>query len=186
MSSVKKSSKNTGPTSGVGETCEPSRPKEIGELMSSAGEIPARPTAQPVSPHSRASAVSSSALLRHFAQALWSEKIQVSSETTLLGPGGNSELAWNRLVTLCCPSDSEPVALGLSIDGTDCSCSPQFPTPTATDWKGGHDRHPQWKQWNLRDWWRHSTGRRYLPIPVLTAVQGFPAMWTGLEPSETV
>lgn len=167
--------------------CEPFRriPPKIGQSILSAEVTRVRQTAQPVDPGSRVSRVSSSGLLMSFARALWSERIRCTSGRTLHGLGGDSVLLLSRLVTLCCPSDFERVALGLTTEGTDCSCSPKMPTPTATDWKGGHDRHAKCNQWNMRDWWRWTTGRRYLPIEVLTAVQGFPATWTELERSET-
>ena len=147
--------------------------------------IPARPTAQPASRQQLALELNSSVWLQQFALELFSEKIQATSAKTLHGLGGDSETVCDLLATWCCPSDSERVALGLTIGETDCSCSPRLPTPTATDWKGGHDRHNEWNQFNLRDWWRQKTGRRYLPISVLTAVQGFPAMWMELGDLET-
>lgn len=178
---------NTGQTVADGTTCEPfrRRPLTTGRATSSLVAIPAKQTLPLENQQQRVLAVSSSALLMNFARDLFSERIRATFARMLPGLGGDSEAAWSRLVTLSCPSDCERVALALSTDGKGCFCSPSLPTPTATDWKGGHDRHPEWRQWNLRDWWRKHTGRRYLPIEVSTAVQGFPATWTDLDASET-
>jgi hypothetical protein len=99
--------------------------------------------------------------------------------------GGESDLPLSRLVTLCCPSDSEPVALGLSTSATDCSCSPSFPTPTATDWKGGKRYIREGFSPNFRDWWMSIHGRTYPHELAITAAMGFPATWTWLRPPET-
>lgn len=152
------------------------------ELTLFAGEIHAKETAPQENQRKRVLAVSSSELLMHFAHALWCERILQLSEKMHPGLGGGSDWKWSALATLCCPSDYEPVALALSIDGKGCSCCANYPTPTATDWKGGHDLQESWKQFNLRDWWRRWTGLRYLPPEVSTAVQGFPITWTKCVP----
>lgn len=180
---------NTGPTSDAMMTCEHSR-QQIpmnGESMSFAGATHARLTLEPLedmSPNQRALRVSSSALLMFFARELWSEKIQPLCEGTHLLPGGSSEAAWNALVTLACPSNYEPVALGLNTKGNECSCWVSYPTPTATDWKGGKARK-RGMQANLRDLWKEWTGQTYPPPEVSIAVQGFPIMWTRCVRSAT-
>jgi hypothetical protein len=75
-------------------------------------------------------------LLVSFARASFSARIRLRPDQGLLGPGIDFDPSWSRLVTLCCPSDSGPVALALSTSGTGCSCSPSYPTPCARDWKG--------------------------------------------------
>ena len=148
----------------------------------------AKRTAEPapeITARNRASAMSSSALLRHFAHALWSAKIQPSPGPTLPGLGGECELLWNRLATLSCPSDSEPVALGLTTSATGCSCSLSYPTPTASDWKGGKRKRKAGSQANLRDEFTQRTGLLYLHPADCEAAMGFPTMWTELRPSET-
>lgn len=108
---------------------------EIGPATSSAEGTPARRTVGPesgVPPRSRALAMSSCGLLMRCALALFSGRIRPSPGQMLLGPGIDFDPSWSRAVTWSCPSDSGPVALALTTDGTDCSCSPRFPTPTAS------------------------------------------------------
>lgn len=105
-----------------------------GGVTSLPGATPARKTASPGSTTERArrvSALSSSGLLKSFALALCSERIRTESAGTLPGLGGDSETSWSDLATRFCPSDCEPVVLGLSISGTGCSCLPRMPTPSA-------------------------------------------------------
>lgn len=157
-----------------------SRAKVSKSPTSSVEATPARLTVLPLAAAlqpSRALALSSSASLMLFARALFSARIQHEFGGSLPGLGGDSELASNLLVTLCCPSDCGPVALAGSIDGIGCSCSVNYPTPTATDWKGGKARK-RGQQSNLRDLWKEWTGQTYLPPEVSAAVQGFPIMWT--------
>ena len=182
--------KNTGPTSIGSEMCEKSGPGNLSESTSSAEATLAKQTARqlvPVDRNTRASAVSSSALLMNFARALWSERIQVMSGGMLPGLGGDSELALSRLVTLCCPSDSERVALGPGTKGSDCSCSVTMPTPTAQAWKGGTTKdHPRAnRETTFVHWWARHNGRPYPSVEVIEAAQGFPPMWTELEDSGT-
>lgn len=84
------------------------------------------------SEHTRTWEENSSGLLRHFAHALWCEKTPTPVAPTLFGPGGECGLSWSEWDTRCCPSDSEPVAVGLTTSGTGCSCSATVPTPTAS------------------------------------------------------
>jgi hypothetical protein len=180
--------KNTGRTSADGNACETSSQMKPGELTLSLAATPANRTVPPsvtVSRHNRASAVSSSALLMHFARALWSERIRPSCEPMLPGLGGECELSWNRLVTLCCPLDCERAALGLSTKGIECSCSPSLPTPTASDWRGGKRKRKPGTQANLRDVFTQTTGWLYLHPEDLEVVNGFPATWSELEGSAT-
>jgi hypothetical protein len=105
-----------------------------GESMLSAGATPARKTAERESTptlDSRALAMSSCGLLMHFVRQLWSEKIRREFAGMLPGLGGECEMNSRTLATWCCPSDCDPVALGLSISGTGCSCWRHCPTPTA-------------------------------------------------------
>ncbi len=182
-----KSSKNTGPTQGDGETCEhsPLITETNGVSISYAGEIPVRETRLPASQAERVLAVTSSALLMHCGLALFSERIRVISGEMLPGLGGECELAWSRLATLCCPSDSERVALGLSIKGNACSCSVSLPTPVASDWKGGKRKRKKGYQANLRDEFTQTTGWLYLHPEDLEAAMGFPATWSELSGSAT-
>jgi hypothetical protein len=103
--------------------------------------IPVRRTAEPDESMSaalrRRLVVSSSGLLRRFALALWSAKILQPCAAMLPGLGRDSDPNWRRWITASCPSDCEPVALGLTIDGIGCSCSVSAPTPCARDWKDG-------------------------------------------------
>ena len=149
--------------------------------MCSAGATHVRPIVPPASRANLVSEVNSSALLMGFARALWLEKILPMFDKMPRGHGGDFDALCENLAMLCCPLDSGRVALGLVIDGIGCSCSVAFPTPTASDWKGGHDIAEKYRQFNLRDWWRKKTGSRYMPIAFLEAVQGFPDMWTKLD-----
>jgi len=165
----------------------PSTQLSSGALTASSAATHARrtvPQSVPVSAVTRVSAVSSSALLMNFARDLWCERIHPTSEKTLPGLGTDSELAWNRLVTLCCPLDCERAVLGLSIKGNECSCSPSLPTPTASDWKGGKRKRKQGSQANLRDVFTQATGWLYLHPEDLEVAQGFPPTWSELRESE--
>lgn len=129
--------RSTGRTSGSTTTCGRSRPatRRSGESMSSAEATHARGTATPgasTSADTRIWAVNSSALLTHFVRALWSEKTRTPAAPTLFGPGGVCGMSWSDSATLCSPSASDRVALGLTTDGTGCSCSATVPTPTAS------------------------------------------------------
>lgn len=126
---------NIGRESDATETYACWTPENLSGLSSSVVEIPVRRTAELayMKEHARRlSALSSSALFRSFARALFSEKIQHESERTLPGLGGDFEPVSKVLATLCCPSDSEPVALGHTTSGTGCSCLVNVPTPTAS------------------------------------------------------
>lgn len=145
--------------------------------------ILAKRTAEPalaITSANRASALNASASLMHLARALYSARIRPTRERMLPGLGGDSGLALNRLVTLCCPSDCERVVLGLSTNGTDCSCSVSAPTPTASDWRGGKRKRKAGTQANLRDVFTQTTGWLYMPPEALEAAQGFPPMWSEL------
>lgn len=185
---VKKCSPSTGRMSRDGMTYALGRDETPSASTLFAAAIRAKRTVQlsaPINQSTRVSAVSSSALLMRCAQELWSAKIRRMSEGTLPGLGGDSELALNRLVTLACPSDCERVALALSTSGSECSCSPKWRTPTATDWKGGKRRTKHGTQKNLRDQWTQTFGSLYMPAEALEVAQGFPAGWTELDAAET-
>lgn len=173
---------STGPTSDDMTTCEHSllETRASGKSISSqeethAKQIPA--LSEGMSPRMRALRVSSSGLLMRFARNAFFERTLLMCDGMHLLPGGSSEMAWNALVTLACRSDYEPAALAVVTKGSECSCSAHYPTPTATDYKGGHARR-RGKQANLRDLWKEWTGQTYLPPEVSIAVQGFPFMWT--------
>lgn len=157
----------------------------LSSRTSSLAAIPASGTAGLGPATGRVSRVSSCGWLIRFAQLAFSARIRPTREPTLPGLGGDSGLAWNRLVTLCSPSESERVALALSASATDCSCSALIPTPTATDWKGGKAIRPKGGTLNLRDFCKQRTGRTYLRPELLEAVQGFPTTWSDAEASET-
>jgi hypothetical protein len=127
---------STGPTSDDMETYELFHPIDLILLdqISSSEEIPAKRILPPESIEAvrkRRSAMNSSGLLLSFARDLFSGKIPRESVGMLPGLGGDFDLSSNTLVTLCCPLNSEPVALGHPINGSECSCSPILPTPTA-------------------------------------------------------
>lgn len=178
-------------------TSTPSLPhrQTSGELISSAVETHARRTATPgftPTPETRLSVMSSSGLLRSFGLALFSERIRRECEKTHRGRGGDFEPSWSDVATLCCPSDSGPVALGLTTDGTGCSClrngSPKVFTPTASDWKGstgrGSRRNTLAEQCAIAA--GPNDGGTVYPHPeFVEAVMRFPASWTGCVASET-
>ncbi len=104
--------------------------------------IPARPIVSPakeapLDSMTRASAQHSSPLLTRFARALFSERIRTRAERMLPGLGGTFDPDWRLLATLFCPSDSERVALGLTIDGIGCGCSASYGTMNNTGIDGG-------------------------------------------------
>lgn len=180
-----------GPTCGDGTTCGHSHPSPLttGGATSSRVATLARPTASQAGLGEvarRVSAVTSSALLMHFGLALFYEKTRVR-ERMLPGLGGECGVSWSRLVTLCCPSDCERVALGLTANGTGCSCSPNWYAPTATDWKGGTkaERKDGGNRGQFRHQYTRRTGYLYPDPAVMEAVLGFPAGWTECEPSGT-
>lgn len=188
MTARKRSARRSKRGKASGESRPTSTPIPGGKSTASSAGTRARKTAAPEGTARflrRASAVSSSGLLMRFARALWSERIRPTSEKMLPGLGGSSELAWNRLVTLCSPSDCGPVALGLAINANDCSCSPSMPTPTASDWKGGKIHVRPGMKMNLRDWWKQRHGQTYPDAMVIAAVMGFPPTWAWLGDSVT-
>lgn len=163
--------------------CEILNPTTNGESMSFAGAIPAKGTATPeasINDSTRISAVTSSGLLMHFARELWSEKIRPESVQTLFGPGGECDPALSRLATLSCPSDSGPVALGLTISGKGCSCLPSVPTPTASDWKGSTGKGSRRGTLAERVAMEcQANGKTVSPHPdFVEALMGFPTGWT--------
>ena len=76
-------------------------------------------------------ALNSSALLKSFALDLFSGRTRHEFDPMLPGLGSDSETNLSDLATLCCPSDSDPVALGLITKGTACSCLVSIPPPSA-------------------------------------------------------
>jgi hypothetical protein len=134
------SSPDTGPTCRGSEISGTSRPEsacpgDTTPWTSSAAATPAKRTADSGSRRdapSPASAGSSSGLLRSFARGLFSGRTRPRPAPTLPGLGGDSGPSCDGWDTRCCPSDSGPVALASTTDGSGCSCSPRFPTPTAS------------------------------------------------------
>lgn len=126
----------TGPMFADTTTSEPSRQTPTtGPAISSSAATRARRTAAPGLPQERERrhlALSSSALLMRFARALYSERTLPESEQMHPGLGGGFEMSSKHVATRSCPSDSVPVALGLTTSGTGCSCSPTMPTPSAS------------------------------------------------------
>lgn len=156
-----------------------------------AEEIPARATVTPEasgSDNCQTWDVNSSALLMRFALALSSEKTRQSPGPTLFGHGIECEIHSDRLATRFSPFDCEPVALALTTRETGCSCSPRYPTPTATDWKGSTGKGS--RKGTLAE--RLATlceadGKTVYPHPeFVEALMGFPVGWTDLEDSETL
>lgn len=163
--------------------------KRSGALTLSAAATHARQTALPagrMEAKQRALAVSSSGLLMHFARELWSEKIHEQGQMRL-GLGFDFDANWNALATLCCPPDCGPVALGLTANGTACSCSPNWYSPMASDGKGGtaKQRTDGGNRKVYRNEWTRKTGFTYPDPEVSEALLGFPVGWTDLEASET-
>lgn len=183
-----KSSESIGQTFPDGETSEHSALPTIRgslareELTLSAEVIRAKKTAtagKTESALSRRSDMSSSVLLMHFARELWFERILPLSDPMLPGLGGDLEPNLKDLITWCCPSDCGRVALGLTIDGIGCSCSPKLKTPCARDWKG------KGRQGSLpKILWEQFGGSGYPNPAFYEAVQGFPDTWTELDASE--
>lgn len=152
------------------------------ELTSSSGATHVRKTATPGTDEhdKRRSALNSSVLLMSVARALFSGRIRRSCDQMHLGLGGGSEEPWSSLDMLCCPSDSEPVVLGLAIRGTACFCLGNIPTPCARDWKG------KGRQWSIPSMLVADFNGSAYPHPTLYEnVMGFPIMWSELEPSAT-
>jgi hypothetical protein len=135
----------------------------------------------------RIAAVSSSALLRNVARALSCVRTQVRFDQMPLGLGGDSEHDSRVLVTPWCPSDSAPVALGLTIDGIGCSCSPRYPTPTASDWKGSTGKGS--RRGTLAERLAMecgASGKTTSPHPeFVEALMGFPIGWSDCVDSVT-
>jgi hypothetical protein len=178
---------STGQPSGDGTTCVHSRRDQqtSGGATRSLVATRARETLQPVTPERRVSAVSSSALLMHCARALFSARIPATSEPMLPGLGGPCELLLNRLATLCCPSDCEHAALGLSMNENECSCSVSAPTPVASAWRGGTTKdHPTAnRETTFHHWYTRTTGATYARPEDIEAAMGFPPMWTVCDAS---
>lgn len=188
------SSQSTGPTSDAMTTRGPSRPatQQSGGSILSAEATPARKIAElgnrdghvPV----RRLAVSLSGLLMRFGLALFSGRIRTHRVGTLPGLGSECDLSWNALVTLCCPSDSDPVALGLTTGGIECSCSPQWRTPLASDNRSRGNKHSKSTQRRLREGKTITLSMQLdgPPSPAfLEELMSFPLGWSDARPSAT-
>jgi hypothetical protein len=174
---------DTGPMSDDGTTCGPSHPPGIGESILCAEAIPVRPTVVPdeIGREERARRFLSSGLLKSFAHALFYEKTRWVQDA-LPGLGGDSDLLLSALATLSCPSAFEPVALGLTTSGTGCSCSPNWPTLTASDSVGSH---PGTHTATVRSEVKRMFGSGPLNPEFGELLMGFPPEWTDCEPSAT-
>lgn len=195
-------SPSIGPTSGATTTPAPSRPliPPSGPVTSSSAAIRAKRTVRPALPAElarRHSALNSSALLTRFARALFSERTPPESVQMLPGLGGDSGTSSRIVATRSCPSDSDPVALGLSTSGTGCSCLLSRPTPSASlfgckDVERMLARRERLKQ-------QHGNGNGFgltlgqwaavngvdLTPEMVEAMLGFPAGWSGCGCSAT-
>lgn len=156
-------------------------------------ETPARetPTREAsTSESTRISRVTSCESLIRFGLDLYSERIRPLLVQELPGLGRGFERGWSRLVTLCCPSDCDRVALALTTRESDCSCSPSYPTPTASDWKGSTGKGS--RRGTLAERVAIETGDQadqqptVYPHPDFVEVlMGFPTGWSDLGHSET-
>ena len=152
-------------------------------LTLSAAAIHARETAMPpgMEEEKKVPLVNLSGLLMSFAHGLFYARIPQLQRQMHLGFGGSSEANWSDLDTLCCPSDSGHVALALTMNENDCSCLPNFRTPTARDWKGMSA-----KSWRER---KNKDNTPTLPDQIggtphpefVEELMGFPTSWTDLK-----
>jgi len=152
------------------------------------GETPASKTASPgeESLGDRASALSSSAVLRRFALCLFSERTQRAFGRTPPGPGSDSETSSDPLDMLSSLSVSGRVALALTTDGIGCSCSVRFRTLTAFDAHRGPKSAALYRECltsrrhciTLRDQVEHELGMAPIPPAWAEAFMGFPGGWT--------
>lgn len=128
--------------------------------------------------------VTSSASLMSCARALFSGRIPPPSAPMLPGLGGDFDADYGRLDMLSSPSDSGPVALALTTSATGCSCSPRFPTPTASDYRGSTG--PGSRRRTLAEWAAieaGSAGETIRPHPdFLEWLMGLPIGWSESPP----
>ncbi len=118
-------------------------------------------------------------------RVLFCAKTHPSFDGMLPGLGGDSEAHSKAWATRFSLSARERVALALTIDGNACSCSPNFRTPTARDYKG----------MSAKSWRERSKGDVTPTLPdqlggtphpdFLEALMGYPIGWTALNPSAT-
>jgi hypothetical protein len=167
-------------------TLSETSPENIGELTSSAEatHVKATPSPDLETSAKRALAVNSSALLSGFARELWSEKTQHGPAAMLPGLGGECETSLNESVTRYFRSDCEPVVLALSINGTDCCCSPSLPTPKASAANYGRPRKGDRGDLQAAILRRLELSSGLLNPEFVETMQGFPTGWTDLGVSE--
>lgn len=174
----------TFPTQSDSETSGNAERTISSRWTSSAEATPASKTATRVAPPvplRHLLAMSLSALLMNFARRLWYGRIPASSAQMPLGLGRDFDPILNTLAILSSPSDSGRVALGLTFNGIVCSCSPQFRSPNARDWKG----------MSAKSWRERTKGDPTPTLPdqiggvphpeFVEQLMGFPAGWTDLE-----
>lgn len=84
----------------------------------------------------------SSVSLDSFALLLFCERIRVRYAKMRRGLGGECDWSLRKLVMASCPSDYDPVALAVGIDGIGCTCSDAgkglMPSPSKRDYKGSN------------------------------------------------
>ena len=183
----RKSSKSTGPMSHDGETCDPSRNQDSSGPMLFVEAIHAKEIATPgafTKRNTKTSEANLSALFRCFVLELWLGRIRQGLDQTLFGLGNECDPLYETWATLCCPSDCDPVALGLTTSGTDCSCSPNYPTPVASDYKGstGKKSRKGTLAEVLAEQFGELPGKTYYPHPEFAeALMGFPIGWSDLD-----
>jgi hypothetical protein len=182
--------KSIGPSSIENETSENVDGTTSNGSTLFAEEIRVRKThelGKPITQNTRVSAVSSSELLMSCARSLFSGRIHQPGKT-LPGLGNDFDTNLSRLVTLCCPSDFEHVALGLTTKEKGCFCLPHWRTPLASDAKNRGDKNAEATK-------RRIANRKTITLsmqvegpldPVFVEeLMGFPLGWTDLEDSET-
>lgn len=183
MDIADESLKNIGPTSGDMTTCGPSRqnPLSSGDATLSPAGTHARETVRHEEQtllRNRLSVLNSSVLLRHFALALFSERTRRMRSLMLPGLGGDFVENLSVLATLCCPSDFERVALGLTTDGIGCSCLVKWRTPVRRDFKGPLPKSSETLSL--------ATQLGGIPHPeFVEELMGFPIDWTACDVSAT-
>ena len=161
-----------------------SSPTNVDSRTSSQAATRARITPTPADQRVRSKrlqAINSSALLSSLCRHLFYAKTRPQYAQMRLGLGTGFDPNWNDWITLSSPFDSGRVALALSSDGTDCSCSPNMRAPNARDWKGMSA-----KSWRER---KHGDTTPTLPDQIggtphpeyVEELMGFPIGWTDLE-----
>lgn len=158
-------------------------------LIASVAEIRAKETATQPTFTSEAMPIWAKSLspsLKRFARVLFSAKIRQLSSEMPLGLGIDSDANFIDLDTMFCHSDSDPVALAMTIDGKGCSCSRKHPTPIASDHKGSTGKGCRYGSLAEHVAMQCGQHKTCYPNPEYAEqMMGFPIGWTDLESSET-